>query len=270
MTRPAYHFSRVTLHPQGLAAADLSTLMQGHAYEEHRLLWRLFPGDGAARDFVFRAERQPAGLPRYYVVSARAPVAVPGLLEVQTHPAVYPPTVDEGTRLSLQLRANPTMARALPLSAEALAAYNSRREAAGKPARSARGRRVFDDVVMAAKKSLGHQPGRQPDATQLHQVEQAADQAARGWLLDHLAAWGLRVLQRHDDWTGEDRPAVAWDRYEQHRLRRKQGWIGFSSIDYRADVEVTDSAALQAALCQGVGRAKAFGCGLLLVAPLGR
>lgn len=270
MTQPTHHFSRVTLHPQGLSAADLSTLMQGHAYEEHRLLWRLFPGDGAARDFLFRAERQPEGLPRYYVVSARAPVPVPGLLELQTHPAVYPPAVAVGTRLSLQLRANPTVARALPLSAEALAAYNSRRQSAGKPVRSARGRRVFDDVVMAAKKSLGHQPGWTPDATRLQEVEQAADQAARGWLLDHLPAWGLRVLLRQDEWTGETAPAIDWDRYEQHRLPRKQGLIGFSSIDYRAEVEVTDGDALQAALCRGVGRAKAFGCGLLLVAPLRR
>lgn len=267
MTQPICHFSRVTVQPRGLAGADLSALMQGAAYEEHRLLWRLFPGDGAPRDFVFRAERPPEGLPRYYVVSARPPVAVPGLLDVQAYGGVYPPQLAAGTQLSIQLRANPTAARSLPMTPEALATYNQRRAAEDKPARPQRQRRVFDDVVMSAKKALGHQPGWKPDAAQLQQIAHATDQAARGWLLEHLPSWGLRAIEREDDWTGERRPAVQWDRYEQHRLSRKDGWLRFSTIDYQADVEVVDPQRVQQALCQGVGRAKAFGCGLLLVRP---
>ena len=262
------HFSRVTVEPQGLQRAELAELMDGHAYLQHRLLWRLFPGDGEKRDFLFRAVHEPQRLPRYYVVSARRPVAVPGLLSVEQHPQPYPPPLVPGAALHLGLRANPTVARRVPLDDAALATYNAARVAErGKPPRPQHGRRRFDDVVMAAKKACGHRAGWRPDADQLRAMGEATDRAARDWLLAHLPGWGLRIREARDEWTRESRPLLDWNGYEVHRLHRRGGTLVFSSIDYEAEVEVSDAALLDRALREGVGRAKAFGCGLLLLGP---
>ena len=64
--------------------------------------------------------------------------------------------------------------------------------------------------------------------------------------------------------------------YCQHALRpgrwRETGErhkaIQFSSLDYQGVAEVVDPEALRKALFEGVGHAKSFGCGLLLVRPL--
>jgi len=39
----------------------------------------------------------------------------------------------------------------------------------------------------------------------------------------------------------------------------------FSSVDFLGDLEITDVEKFTKALFQGIGRAKAFGCGLMLV-----
>ena len=53
----------------------------------------------------------------------------------------------------------------------------------------------------------------------------------------------------------------------QHRGRKAE--IQFSTVDFGGELAVKDAVRLTEALCAGVGRAKAFGCGLLLVRPVG-
>jgi CRISPR system Cascade subunit CasE len=55
--------------------------------------------------------------------------------------------------------------------------------------------------------------------------------------------------------------------YEQHR--GKSGGLRFSTVDFSGTLEVHDPQALQRALFSGIGHAKAFGCGLLLIRPIG-
>lgn len=114
-------------------------------------------------------------------------------------------------------------------------------------------RREFHDVIMAAKKACGHVKGWKPSRSQRDEFDRLVDQAARAWLLDRLPRWGL---------------TICWDAYYQHRLPRGGGMLQFSSIDYEGEVQVFDPSLLRQALVQGVGRAKAFGCGLLLVRPV--
>jgi CRISPR system Cascade subunit CasE len=45
--------------------------------------------------------------------------------------------------------------------------------------------------------------------------------------------------------------------------------IQFSRVDFAGEPPVAEPGAFCAALAQGVGHAKAFGCGLLLVRPIG-
>lgn len=106
------------------------------------------------------------------------------------------------------------------------------------------------DVLMDAKRAAaggGGEPLEQVNAAGLR------------WLVDRSAAWGLSV----------EAGTVQQSGYQQHKLRRKSEDITYSSLDYQGLARVSDSKALQHALCHGVGHAKGFGCGLLLVKRLG-
>lgn len=217
-------FSRIRVDASRLDHRAFSDLMRGDAYFEHALIWKLFPDSEDARDFVFRGERKEGGMPVYYVVSAREPQPVPGLLQVESRP--YAPALAVGDTLRFNLRANPTVARV---------------QENGK-------RSVRDDVMMHAK-------FRQPDNFTSEQMAAAMDRAGRDWLLKRCEEWGLEVIS-----------ANFWlDNYRQHRLRHKGRNIEFSSVDYEGVAQVQQPEKLALALLQGVGRAKAFGCGLLLV-----
>ncbi|MGL4892684.1 MAG: type I-E CRISPR-associated protein Cas6/Cse3/CasE, partial [Aeromonas veronii] len=55
--------------------------------------------------------------------------------------------------------------------------------------------------------------------------------------------------------------------YRQHALHKpgRRDAIRFSSVDYEGLLEVTDPGRLVETLAHGIGRAKAFGCGLLML-----
>ena len=202
------------------------------AYEAHQWLWRFLPAPpGTPRSFLFR-RRDVDGLPRFYVVSDTAPAAPTAHWQVSSKP--YAPALAAGDRLAFDLRANPVV---------------TTRSAAGKSARH--------DVVMHEKARLLKERGLQrwadwttPDRPGLHEL---AQRSASAWLLARGAAIGAAF----------DAESLRVEGYEQHR--GKAGSLRFSTVDFRGHLTIRDPDALQQALNQGVGHAKAFGCGLLLV-----
>ncbi len=99
------------------------------AYAAHQWLWKFFPSsEDQPRDFIFR-RHELEQMPRFYVVSQRPPKAFSDAWQVQSRS--YDPQLQEGQRLSFQLRANPVI---------------TRKNDAGKFQRH--------DVVMQAKKLL--------------------------------------------------------------------------------------------------------------------
>lgn len=81
------------------------------------------------------------------------------------------------------------------------------------------------------------------------------------WFLDRAESWGIDVSG-----SGEDNVAVT---ERQTRTFRRQGsnvTIGFARFD--GVLTVTDAAALRTAMTRGIGPAKAYGCGLLTLAPI--
>lgn len=226
--------SRVRVDLNGLARGELFNVMNGEPYGAHQLLWRLFPNYSGPRPFLFRQELEegsdgretPKGLPLFYILSEPEPVAAGGLLDVESKP--FAPRLQTGDRLSFRLRANPTLAR---------------RVAGAK--RSQR-----SDVLMHAKSVF-------PDGERTSTACVAAmDAAARQWLAGRGETSGFRL---HGD------PIVGG--YRQHAMEKasRRSPIQFSSVDYEGLLEVTDADALSAKLLQGLGRAKAFGCGLMLI-----
>lgn len=228
------YLSRVRVDLNGLSRESLFEIMGGGAYAAHQLLWQLFPDHDGTRPFLFRQEMEegevgqqqtPKGLPLFYVLSDREPTASQGPLEVQCKS--FAPSFATGDQLAFRLRANPTVAKSV----------------AGK-----RGQRA--DVLMAAKKPFS--PGQRTS----DECVKAMDQAARDWLQARAEGAGFRLTVD---------PVVAG--YRQHALNKpgRRDAIQFSSVDYEGLLEVADPGRLIEALSHGLGRAKAFGCGLLLL-----
>lgn len=227
------HFSLITPTPGH--ERDAAHEWTGGAYLEHQWLWRFLPAPpGAARSFVFR-RRDVDGLPRFYVVSDREPVTPSAHWQVQSKP--YSPDLAVGDRLAFDLRANPVV---------------TTRNATGKSARH--------DVVMQEKARLlkarnlarwadWHTPDR-PALPDL--VRRTCNQ----WLLARCQRLGITL----------DNQSLNVEGYEQHR--GKNGELRFSTVDFSGKLQVVDVAALHQALYGGVGHAKAFGCGLLLLRPI--
>lgn len=168
----------------------------------------------------------------FYLLSARPPEDRHGLFELDP-PKPFAPALAVGDRLAFSLRANATVARG------------------GGPGR--RGKPV--DVVMDA---LYRVPKGEERATQR---ADAVQRAGCAWLARQgeragfrVAAGGVRVLG-----------------HRVLRLARPGGEPArFGVLDLEGTLEVTDPAAFMAALGMGFGRAKAFGCGLMLIRRVGR
>lgn len=154
-----HYFSKVRVRePASRSPWWHEALQQGDAYRDHALVWRLFPGDGLPRDFLFRRLSDAQSGLSFYVVSARPPETDPAIFDVVTK--TYQPHLPEGSWLQFDLRANPTVNRGE-------AGQRSRRH----------------DVLMNVKR---HPPAGEP-------LAQAMENAALAWLLQRAEGAGLLV-----------------------------------------------------------------------------
>jgi len=173
---------------------------------------------------------EPRGLPLFYVLSDTEPTPVPGLLDCESKP--FEPRLHTGQRLAFRLRANPVVAR---------------REEGRRRSRR-------HDVLMDAKRQA-----REEGVTDRLAVQARMDDAARDWLADEerAAGAGYRLLAA---------PQVSG--YRQHSYRRRGHEIRFSSVDYQGTVEVANPQRFRETLAQGIGRSRAFGCGMWMIRPV--
>lgn len=138
----------------------------------------------------------------------------------------FAPALAAGDWLGFKLHANPVVAQ--------------------PQGKGQRGKR--QDVVMHAlhPTPAGERAPLRLDVTQ---------QAGRAWIARQGVAHGFRPV-------GE----VAVDGYETIRIARgKQAPLRFGVLDFEGVLEITDPAIFLAALAGGFGRARAFGCGLMLI-----
>ena len=213
----------------------------GGPYAEHQWLWRFFPAErGSPRDFLFR-RRDLDGGPKFYVVSARPPTAPVGAWRVQSRE--YSPQLPVGARLSFELRANPVVNRMIEQ------------------------KRTRHDVVMDAKKRLLAERGLaswNEWTTDRRTAAGDADPPPALYDLVHetCADWLAQRAEKHG--FAVDAPTLLVEAYEQHGAKKKAE-LRFSTVDFRGELTVTDAEKFSLALRKGIGPAKAFGCGLLLV-----
>lgn len=219
--------SRLT-RSEPFTPGDLVRQGQLDPYGQHRLLWRLLGQNGAAdrERFLFRAESRD-GLPLFYVLSTWQPSVVgPGW---RCESKSFAPDLQNGDRLGFSLRANPTVARATE--------------------KGKRGQR--HDVVMDAKRRSRIEDS---DGIEHPRMAELAWEAGRRWLVERGERLGCRF----------DVDGLEVGGYAVHKLRQVRG-ITFATLDFRGFLEVTDAERFKSALAQGIGSAKAFGCGLVLV-----
>lgn len=230
--------SRARLRPD-LSARELARAVLTHDPSAavaggHRLVWTLFADDpDRRRDFLWREERGGSfGEAGFYLLSARPPEDRLGIFELDP-PKPFAPALRWGDRLRFALRANPVV---------------TRKDAAGKPHRH--------DVVMDAFLRAGIGPGAR--AERRWEVLQSA---GRRWLEACGQRHGFRLLD-----AGEAASELRVDGYDQRVVPRPRAKPAvFSVVDFEGILAITDPARFLAALLRGFGKAKAWGCGLMLI-----
>ena len=229
--------SRIRLRRDAPAAAIAPLLLPEETSQRsaaaHRLLWTLFADEpDRKRDYLWReAEGGDAALnQRFLALSAREPVDRHDLFELDTKP--FAPALTAGDRLGFTLRANPVVSRA---TAE----------------RGRRGQR--HDIVMDRLKSV-------PSGERAAARPAIVMEAGRNWL--------TRQGEQHGFTLQDD--GFQADGYRQLRIPRgpKAKPMMISVLDLTGVIEIREPDRFLAALHQGFGKAKAFGCGLMLIRRL--
>ncbi len=224
------YFSRVSIDPASVNASRLAKEVCVNAYREHQHLWRLFTVDpDAERDFLFRREQPAGGFPRFYLLSDRKPQQDNNVWQIETK--AYSPAIHTGQHLAFSLRVNPVVTR-----------------------RNAQGKQVRHDVVMDLKRRTGF---RELPLNERPLLNDLIQQAGLEWLQKRAGRHGFSISP----------DSVRVEGYQQHRASKKGGKnpIRYSTLDFRGLLTVTEAGLFQQTLAKGIGSAKAFGCGLLLV-----
>jgi len=195
-------------------------------YVLHQILWNLFPNDGhKKRDFIFHKDEKE-GLPQFLLVSEAKPVETDGVTVISKP---YNPKLVKGEKLVFTLVANPVVSRKV----------ESKKNS------------VKHDVWMDAKKKAIE------NGADVSSIIQACENASKLWLIRQGERCGF-FLKETD---------ILIDGYIQNRFYkgRKAMPIQYSSIHYEGLLTVTDTDLFTKMLYSGIGRSKAFGCGLMLV-----
>jgi CRISPR system Cascade subunit CasE len=234
------YFSRAALRRSPDIDALARTLAPDDPNErlqtDHRLVWSLFAGDAETkRDFLFRREDRAAAATRarFLILSRRPPNAQSALFEVETQD--FAPALAKGDRLGFSLLANP--------------AVTHWREAGGQK------RRFRDDVVMHALSGV-------PREERAARRPQIVETAGRDWLNGQAARAGFALDEERLKIDGYDQFAI--DRGAPRR-RAKKNAIAVSVLSFDGELTVEDPSLFLQRLAEGFGRARAFGCGLMLI-----
>lgn len=234
--------SRVRLRPEP-AVASLAPLLldSSRGDADHRLVWSLFGRTGEEkRDFLFRRTARD----EFLILSRSEPVDGNGLFRIDSKP--FRPQLAAGEELAFSLLANPVVTRTGP--------------------DGRRGKR--HDVAMARL----HAVPKGERAAVRAGIERAAGLA---WLVAQGARHGFTLAARPcerdeapDEGAGDGlRFAVSVERRPQIVVGRGHAKkpATVTPFHFEGRLRVNDPAALTAALAQGLGKAKAYGLGLLLI-----
>jgi len=202
-------------------------------YAEHQMIWDMFANTpDQSRDFLYRREDQPGKLPFYYVLSARQPISESHDFCIQTK--AFTPVLKSGDQLSFLLRVNAVVTRKI-----------------NDHSKKRHRRDIIEAKVDEYKEKIPDKDSRPAPAIIQHE-------AAQQW---------LQARQEKHGFTADE---FFVSNHQFHRLKKPgdNNIRHFTSLDLQGRIQVSDPEQLTAALYRGLGRSKAFGCGLLLVRRL--
>ena len=199
----------------------------------HRLIWTLFPDRDATRDFLWRAD----GRGGFYVLSHRRP---------PRNPVFFCRWKVASSRRSWRRATGfrsccaPTPPRIDAFSRDRHGRYRNRRV----------------DVVMDALHAV-------PGQSVLGPERRSERPAMRMQIADRVAGTWLRALGQKN---GFDVAHLQVEDYSVRKVPRARGaHVTFGLLDIRGMLSVTQPDVFLVALSKGFGRARAFGCGLMLI-----
>lgn len=218
-------FSMIRLR-RGISPRDIINLTRKNGYQAHQLIWNLFSDHpDRQRDFIYRHEAVNCW-PTFYTISKREPVDTAGIWKIISKE--YKPQIRPGQQLGFTLCANP---------------IRSRRDENGKQQRH--------DVVMEEKLKFKNE-GISFDLSDICQ------KAGSSWLEQRATSHGFGISPE----------VIRVDGYQQHKLFKRKGNkpITFSTMDFNGILTVIEPVVfVEKCLFDGIGPAKGFGCGLMLV-----
>ena len=228
------YFSKIQINKGVMNPFQLSSLLRCGVYGEHKLIWKFFPDNkNSERDFLFR--RFGAGEKIvYYLLSGRRPLNENGEWKIETKQ--FDPVITKGMKFSFNLRANPVITNRTD-----------------NPSTNERKR---NDVYMNALAKYKASP--EMDRPSNNEI-----------LMDS----GLEWLEKRSEQNGFifNREQVIVDGYQ--KMEGSKGKTGhriqIGVIDYSGVLMVDNSERFKNMLFSGIGKSRAFGCGLLLIKRIG-
>lgn len=259
MNGDAYWLSRISPVREAFEHKDWVGIGGLDPYGQHKLLWKLFdlPHTSSREQtpFLFRSELND-GLPLFYVLSRVAPHDTSGKWHID--PREYRPDLRAGDRLAFKLRANPVSLAKKDRDPSEAESWRKNREKNGLSVKDATRKRIRHDVVMDAKRRMGWKdlpPDERPSLAHL------AYEAGFCWLREREARFGCQFEPKRLRVDSHFVHCLKGRRDEKGNCRG----ISLSTLDFEGELSVTDPGIFLSALLKGVGPAKGFGCGLLLV-----
>lgn len=236
--------SQAIFHPNSCESLDQLRWAAGdNLYGHHQLLWTLFPGfERGKYSFLFHkltGTSGPSGQRglTFFILSKDLPMSDLPWWSISTKS--YAPKIEAGDVFQFRLRANPTVAKP-----------SGRKNKKGKNV-SAR-----HDVIMHRKK-MEKSDGRPFD--ELTPMGILIQEEGLKWLLSRGSKNGFEVIPSQ----------TVVQAYQQHdfgKTGRSGGMsLRLSTLEFEGVLNVIDAALFSKSLIAGIGPAKGFGCGLLLV-----
>jgi len=197
-------------------------------YGTHQLIWSFFAGS-QNRDFLFRVEQDGRGF-RAFTLSRREPQADSEVWNVESKE--FDPRLRKGDCFDFSVRVNPVI------------------RASSGPGRGKR-----HDVVMHAK-------ARADAEEPLRTTADLIQRCGADWLAKRSLSHGFSL-------SGEGEPAerVIASRYLRRKMRKSGGTapIVVATLDLSGCLRIEDVTAFRKTLFEGLGPAKGFGCGLMMI-----
>jgi len=219
------YLSKIQFNPNSQTDSHWHQKIPHTLYKEHQSLWKLFDQTDTNTRPFLYRREQQHPLPLFYVLSEHPPQTHP-LWQIDTK--AYHPRLQNKQQLAFTLRINPVVTH--------------------KPTNNTKLRQRHD-IIRLAKHT--HQ--------QQHPNTHAPNQAER--VQQHGGQW----LQQRAEQYGFQLQGFEFDNYQTHRFKKKNSQLTISTLDYQGILKITQVDDFMTHLYQGIGRARSFGCGLMLI-----